>query len=117
MSAVTTPNGNEPTIRAIVFKEGDFYVAQCLEYDIAAQGNDLEAVLDRLELTVEAEFASCELLDKEPKECICTAPNYYHQLWETRSLELTRAAPPPRLYLTILFSLSLILDRLVCQIE
>jgi hypothetical protein len=106
MSAVATPNGNEPTIRAIVFKEGDFYVAQCLEYDIAAQGTDLEAAIDRLELTVEAEFETCALDGKAPKDCICPAPNYYHQLWDARSLELTRVAVESPHAATLSFALA-----------
>ena len=38
MNRATAPNGSETHIRAIVFKEGDFFVAQCLEYDISKRG-------------------------------------------------------------------------------
>lgn len=44
MSRATAPSGNETHIRAIVFKEGDFYVAQCLEYDISAQSETIEGL-------------------------------------------------------------------------
>jgi hypothetical protein len=88
MAAATAPTGNEAEIRAIVFKEGDMYVGQCLEYDIAAQAPDLEALLDRLELTVEAEFATCAETGTTPHDCISPAPVYYHSLWEKRSVLL-----------------------------
>jgi len=90
MSRATAPNGNETHIRAIVFKEGDFYIAQCLEYDVSAQSETIEGVIDRLELTLEPEFEACEAAGKAPKECIGPAQNYYHGLWEKRSLNVAR---------------------------
>lgn len=90
MSRATAPNGDETHIRAIVFKEGEFYVAQCLEYDISAQSATIEGVIDRLELTLEAEFEACESAGKDTKNCIGPAQNYYHELWEKRSLNVQR---------------------------
>ena len=90
MAAPVAPNGRETEIRAIVFRDGDVYVGQCLEYDIAAQAKDLSALLDRLELTVEAEFATCAALKRETKNCISPAPVYYHNLWDSASLTLQR---------------------------
>ena len=92
MSRATAPKGHETQIRAIVFKEGDFYIAQCLEYDISAQAPAIEAVIDRLELTIEAEFEACEEAGKEANKCILPAPNYYHGLWEKRSLAVQRVS-------------------------
>ena len=68
------------------------YVGQCLEYDIATQATDLTALMDKLELTVQAEFATCENAGKEPRDCIHPAPNYYHDLWQKSSLQVTRSA-------------------------
>jgi hypothetical protein len=90
MTRATAPNGDEPHIRAIVFKESDFYVAQCLEYDVSAQSVTIEGLIDRLELTLEAEFEACEAAGKAPKDCIGPAQNYYHELWERRSLNVER---------------------------
>jgi len=88
MSAAQGPHGEEHEIRAIIFREGDVYVGQCLEYDIAAQAPDLDSLLDRLELAVEAEFATCEEQACAPHKCISPAPVYYHQLWDRRSIML-----------------------------
>jgi hypothetical protein len=90
MAAAQAPNGDEKTIRAIVFKEGEMYIGQCLEYDIAAQAVDLDTLVDRLELTIEAEFAYCTEAGVTPKDCISPAPNYYHALWDRASLTLAK---------------------------
>jgi hypothetical protein len=94
MSKCCGANGDETHIRAIVFQEGDMYVAQCLEYDIATQAKDLDALIDRLDLTIEAVCEECSLRSKEPHELIGPAPNYYHSLWEKRSLALGRVNVP-----------------------
>ena len=67
MSRATAPNGDETHIRAIVFKEGEFYVAQCLEYDISAQSATIEGVIDRLELTLEADSKPASPLARTQK--------------------------------------------------
>lgn len=94
MPTPTTPNGQETHIRAIVFKEGEFYIAQCLEYDICAQAEDIETVLDRLDLTIEAEFEACCAMGVHAKDRIFPAPNYYHSLWEKRSMNIERVNVP-----------------------
>lgn len=90
MTHPTARSGDEKAIRAIVFKEGDLYIAQCLEYDICVQSSTIPTLMDRLDLTVEAEFETCRLADKAPHEMICQAPNYYHSLWEKRTVNLSR---------------------------
>ena len=83
-------NRDSKEIRAIVFREGDSYVAQCLEFDIATQGGSADEVLARLDLTVEYEFAACERGGQAAEDCIPAAPNYYFSLWESGSIKLTR---------------------------
>ena len=90
MSAAKAPNGTETEIRAIVFKENGAYVGQCLEYDIAAQASNIEALIDQLDLAVEAEFATCFAMGKKPHECIGPAPIYYHALWDAAEVKLMR---------------------------
>lgn len=88
------PSGKENTVRVIVFCEADQYVAQCLEYDIATQAKSIEAVIDRMELTLDAEFAHCAEADVEAHTAIAPAPNYYHELWESRYASLERIKLP-----------------------
>ena len=88
MAQATAPDGTEEHIRAIVFRDGDLYVAQCIDYDIAVQAIDVPAVLDKFQLTQEAEHAMCA--GKPMKDSINPAPNYYHGLWEKRSSSWTQ---------------------------
>jgi len=94
MAAATGSNGELEHIRVIVYREGDVYVAQCLEHDIATQGPDLPGVLDRLELTIDAECAMSKEAGARGLGNIPAAPNYFHGLWDKRSLTLTHVEMP-----------------------
>ena len=50
----TTAMGQEFT--ASVWREGEWYVAQALEIDIASQGESVEAALDNLREAIELHF-------------------------------------------------------------
>jgi hypothetical protein len=71
-------------IRAVVYREDQSYVAQCLEYDIAAQATDLDMLLRRLHLTVEAEFVLCD----SASVSLPPAPAHYHEMWRKSSVAL-----------------------------
>lgn len=43
------------SIRVVAFREGDMWVAQCLEHDISAQGCDFQTAMRRLTATVNCE--------------------------------------------------------------
>jgi len=43
-------------LRVLVQKEGDIWTAQCLEYDIGAQADDLETLKRRMDLTIRVEI-------------------------------------------------------------
>ncbi len=64
------------------------------ELDISAQARDIEAVLDRLELTIEAERAMSLEAGGEEFDGICAAPNYFHELWDKLSLTLNGVNVP-----------------------
>ena len=72
-------------IRAILFKEGDLWVGQCLEYDIGAQGRDLDELRGRLTLAIEVERRESIERTGKPFGGIPQAPPYFHDLWERRS--------------------------------
>jgi hypothetical protein len=94
MSAAKAPTSDLKDIRVVVFREGDKYVAQCIEYDIATQAADIDTVLDRLDLTLEAECSISMEQSGEPFAGIAPAPNFFHQLWEKGSLSITRKNVP-----------------------
>lgn len=69
-------------LSVLFIRDGDCWVAQCLEYDIAAQGKTLEEVNEALERT----FVGQILLDvrrgKEPLQGIPKAPKLYWERFE-----------------------------------
>ena len=62
--------------------------------DISAQSATIEGVIERLELTLEAEFEACEAAGTAPKDRVGPAQNYYHELWEKRTLNVERVKVP-----------------------
>lgn len=82
-----------PAIRVVVFKDGDLFIAQALEVDVAAQGQTAEEATTRLQraLRTEArEMASAgrSLFDIGP------APVPFHALYDNRTVsrEVMQAA-------------------------
>jgi len=63
-------------IRIVAFKEGDIWVAQCLEHDVCAQASDLDTVRARIEVAIHAEDNLMDL----PK-----APDRFFALWDQKS--------------------------------
>ena len=47
---------DETTLAASVVKEGDWYVAQCLEVDVASQGKTEDEALENLREALELRF-------------------------------------------------------------
>jgi hypothetical protein len=94
MGAATAGSAELDHLRVIVYPEGELFVAQCLEKDIATQARDIETLLDRLDLTIDAECAASRERDEKPLSKIGAAPNYFHDLWEKRTLMITRLHVP-----------------------
>jgi hypothetical protein len=94
MSAEASYSGNLEQLRVVVFREGNVYSAQCLEIDIATQANHIPELLERLDLTIDAEFALSRELGKKPFEGIAPASTYFHTLWEKRSVSLKHLRCP-----------------------
>jgi hypothetical protein len=94
MATATAGNDDLEHLRVIVYPEGDGFIAQCLEKDIATQAGDIPTLLERLDLTIDAECAMSRDRDETPFSQIGAAPNYFHDLWEKRSVMLTRLHVP-----------------------
>ncbi len=82
-------------IRAIIFREGDLWVAQCVEYDIGAQGRTLPEVTKRLELTVELELEESIRRHGAPFRGVPAAPSSVGDMWESQAGAFTPAASAP----------------------
>ena len=72
----------EPTIRAVVFREGDWWIIQCLEYDLATQTRRLEDVPAEFQRLVLAQMAVNAERGVEPFHGFAEAPRKFWNLYE-----------------------------------
>lgn len=85
------------TISAVLFQEGDWWSAQCLEYDIAAQAKTLPALYDELERVLAAHITVSLELDKEPFAGFNPAPKKFWDMYRDAKLWLEGDRLPFRL--------------------
>ena len=74
-------NATGQTIRAVVFRDGDAWIAQCLEYDICVQADDTDALLANLNVAIQAE---CDLSKEKNGSAfagIDKAPKHFFEMW------------------------------------
>lgn len=76
------------TVRVIAFKDGDGWVAQCLEYDIAAQADKLDDAYERVFAAIALDRAESERVHGAPFAGIDKAPAHFFDLWEQRARTL-----------------------------
>jgi hypothetical protein len=69
-------------IRAVIFQDGDLWIAQCLEYDIGAQAPDLDTLKRRLSLAVEVEQSTSLEVHGKAFAGIDRAPKRFFDMWE-----------------------------------
>jgi hypothetical protein len=74
-----------PKIRAILFREGDLWVGQCIEYDIGAQAKTLTELHKKLELTVMLDLQESVKRHGVPFKGIQPAPNSFADMWDKQS--------------------------------
>ncbi len=79
--------------RIVVFREGDLWVAQCLEYDIGAQAPDLGELDQRIALAIKLEREKSIELHGEPFAGIEPAPRHFHEMWGKQAGEFKPARP------------------------
>jgi hypothetical protein len=72
-------------LRAVIFQDGDMWVAQCLEYDIGAQAHDLDTVRRRLDVAIEIERLTSLEIHGRDFAGIDEAPAHFFEMWEKRS--------------------------------
>lgn len=82
---------NTETIRVIAYREDEMWVAQCLEYDISAQGHSFQACMRRLTATVNAESEYTLKRHGSEFATIDSAPQTYFDMFEAAMGESLRA--------------------------
>jgi len=71
-------------MRIILFRDDEYLVAQCLEYDIAAQGRTFDEVRRAFIATFAGEVALSLQAGRKPLEGIPEAPREFWRLLEKR---------------------------------
>ena len=84
----------EITISAILYQEGNSWIAQGLEYDITAQAPTLPALQDRFATKVAAEVAISLDLDRKPLEGIGRAPESFWRMFEKATMTVVPDKAP-----------------------
>ena len=82
------------TIRVIVFQDEGLWVAQCLEYDIGAQAQDVDTLMSRLEVTFNTELKESLARHGKPLAGIAPAPERFHRMWDHRVRSVVVSPPP-----------------------
>ena len=73
---------SEPTIRAVVFREGEWWIVQCLEYDLATQVRRLEDVPEEFRRLVQAQIAVNAAGGVESFHGFGRAPRKFWEMYE-----------------------------------
>lgn len=79
---------NKSGIRVIAYRDGDVWVAQCLEYDISAQGADFQTAMRRLTATVNIECQHTRRTHGEAFASIEPAPEHFERMFEAAEQSL-----------------------------
>jgi hypothetical protein len=70
------------TFRLLLLKEGNSWAAQCLEVDIASQGDSIKQTINNFCEVVAAQVASDIAKSREPLSGRKEAPHWYWQYWD-----------------------------------
>jgi hypothetical protein len=76
------PAEETPKIHAIVFRDGEWLVAQCLEYDIATQARDLKGLFYEVERILAAHVLIADRDGAEPFAGIPRAPKRFWEMYK-----------------------------------
>jgi hypothetical protein len=82
MKEVIMANAEPQKLRIVAFRDGDAWVAQCLEYDISAQAPDLQILVRRMNDVIEAEAAFTLEKRGERFAGIDPAPDFFEALFQ-----------------------------------
>jgi len=68
--------------RGVLLRDGDGWIAQCVDVDICAQGSTPETARERLKYAIAAELAECEERGVDLFLAIGPAPDFFRQCYE-----------------------------------
>ena len=71
-----------PKISAVLFREGEWWVAQCLEYDLATQARRLEDLPEELHRLLTNQMLASLEVGVEPFHGFARAPRRFWEMYE-----------------------------------
>lgn len=74
--------GEKMDVRAVVFKSGDHWMVQCLEFDVAAQATSVKDVTYQFERAMVAHMVIARENNMEPFTNVPKAPKRYWKMFE-----------------------------------
>jgi hypothetical protein len=83
-------------VSVVAFQEGDLWVAQCVEFDIAAHASDLTKLHAALERAVIQNICINTELGRQGLDGIDPAPERFKALFERSEIGVRRRARPSR---------------------
>jgi hypothetical protein len=89
-------------LRVLLIPEGDFWVAQCIDHDIAAQGSDPDGARRAFLITLAQQIELDVAKNRVPLEAIKPAPEWYFTAYEHAQelptwLQFPQSDPQPSL--------------------
>jgi len=72
-------------VHFVVFRENEYWVAQCLEYDIGTQADDLQQIQARISAVLQCELEESLTRYKTPLSGLGGAPRQFNAIWAKRS--------------------------------
>jgi hypothetical protein len=84
-ASVDSPASVQIQMRAVVFQEGDLWVAQCIEHDIRATAETLADLNGRLELVLLLECEESIKREGHPFKGIPRAPSDFEEMWNKQA--------------------------------
>lgn len=90
-------NSGDLRVNVVVFREDDWWVAQCLEYDIATQTKELTDLSYELNRVLAAQIAVSAELGQEPFSGIGPAPRRYWAMYEAAKMRVEQDDAPFRM--------------------
>lgn len=86
----------EVTLNYLLIEQEDWWVAQCIEYDIGAQAGTLNDLMYQLQRNLIGYLAICAENEQEPFRALPTAPRKYWKMWESARTAVAPDAMPFR---------------------
>src|SRR3989338_4387140 len=87
---------NRVNVSVVAFQEGDLWVAQCVEYDIAAHASDLTRLPAAFERALLENLCINAELGREGLDGIPAAPEFYRELFDGGMDLKPRSVAKPR---------------------